>query len=176
MSTNKAKEKHWALVSVLELVIFTGLLLFDQWTKALSVEKLSGGRHFPLIRGVLEFYYLENHGAAFSLFQNALVFLSAVAVITLAILAFLLFRTPHENPFYPMRILFVMVCAGAAGNLIDRLKFNYVRDFIYFSLINFPVFNMADIYVCVAMFFLVILVMFVYKDEDLKQVFPGQKG
>ena len=61
-----------------------------------------------------------------------------------------------------------MIAAGAAGNnLIDRVRFDYVIDFIYLVVINFPIFNVADILVCVATFFLVILLLFVYKEEDL---------
>ena len=61
-----------------------------------------------------------------------------------------------------------MITAGGIGNLIDRVRLNYVVDFIYFSLIDFPVFNVADIYVTVSMFLLLILVLFYYKDEDFQ--------
>ena len=61
-----------------------------------------------------------------------------------------------------------MVTAGGLGNLIDRVRLNYVVDFIYFSLIAFPVFNVADIYVTTSMILLFIAVLFYYKDEDFQ--------
>jgi signal peptidase II len=62
----------------------------------------------------------------------------------------------------------VFIAAGAIGNLIDRVRLDYVVDFFYFSLINFPIFNVADIYVTFAAVVLVILLLFVYKEEDLE--------
>lgn len=65
--------------------------------------------------------------------------------------------------------------AGAAGNLIDRIRFGYVVDFFYFRLIDFPVFNVADIYVTVSFAVLLLLVFFQYKEEDL-EFFGKKKG
>ena len=61
------------------------------------------------------------------------------------------------------------------GNMIDRVFRKYVVDYIYFSLINFPVFNVADIYVTVAAFMLVVLILFFYQEEDLNRVFSKKK-
>ena len=66
----------------------------------------------------------------------------------------------------------MFVTAGAIGNLIDRIRLNYVVDFLYFELIDFPVFNVADCYITVSMFLLVILVLFYYKDEDFSLIWP----
>ena len=66
-------------------------------------------------------------------------------------------------------ILFV---SGAIGNLIDRIVNNYVVDFFYFKLINFPIFNVADIYVTVAAFLFIFLCLFIYKEEDFEAIFP----
>jgi signal peptidase II len=65
-----------------------------------------------------------------------------------------------------MVITEITLFSGALGNFIDRIELSYVRDFIYFKLIDFPVFNIADIYVVLSAIALCILVMFVYKDED----------
>ena len=59
--------------------------------------------------------------------------------------------------------------------MIDRVFRKYVVDFIYFSLINFPVFNVADIYVTVAAFMLVVLILFFYQEEDLNRVFSKKE-
>lgn len=60
----------------------------------------------------------------------------------------------------------ILLAAGAIGNFIDRVRFGYVRDFIYFKIINFPVFNVADCYVTVSVIIFIILILFVYKNED----------
>ena len=68
-----------------------------------------------------------------------------------------------------------MLFAGGIGNFIDRIRLNYVIDFFYFSLIDFPIFNVADIYVTVAAFAMIFLGMFYYKDEDYDLIFPAKK-
>ena len=72
--------------------------------------------------------------------------------------------------FLPLRIIAVFILAGAWGNMIDRLRLSYVVDFFYFSLINFPIFNVADIYVSVGTAVLAVLILFVYRDEDLNRL------
>ena len=71
----------------------------------------------------------------------------------------------------PLRICAVFIFSGAIGNFIDRLKLGYVVDFFYFKLIDFPVFNVADIYVTVAAFAMIILGLFYYKEEDYNKIF-----
>ena len=66
----------------------------------------------------------------------------------------------------PVYITCILLAAGAIGNFIDRVRFGYVRDFIYFKIINFPVFNVADCYVTVSVIIFIILILFVYKNED----------
>ena len=73
---------------------------------------------------------------------------------------------PDDKKYNVMHILLVMLASGATGNLIDRVSHDYVVDFIYFVLINFPIFNVADIYVTVSTFLFVILFIFYYKEND----------
>ena len=67
----------------------------------------------------------------------------------------------------PIRIVAVLIVAGAIGNMIDRVVHQYVIDFFYFKLINFPIFNVADIYVVVACILFILLMLFYYKEEEL---------
>ena len=69
-------------------------------------------------------------------------------------------KVPHERRFIPLRICMLMIASGAIGNMIDRIRLNYVIDFFYFELIDFPIFNVADIYVTVAAIFLILLILF----------------
>ena len=74
-----------------------------------------------------------------------------------------------------MNAICLLFFAGAIGNFIDRVMRNYVVDFFYFSLIDFPIFNVADIYVTVAAFAMIFLGLFYYKEEDFNQIFPAKK-
>ncbi|BFL47367.1 signal peptidase II [Lactonifactor longoviformis] len=150
---------------------FAALLLLvglDQWTKALAVEHLAGQRDIDLIPGVLTLHYLENRGAAFGILQNQQwIFVLIAAVFFLAATA-AYWKMPKTRHYLPMHILAVTVTAGAVGNVLDRVRLNYVVDFVYISLINFPVFNVADIYVTVSAVLFFIYVIFYYKEEDFQ--------
>ena len=149
------------------VVIFFVLLLIDQLTKLWAVKILKPIGSIKIIHNVLEIYYVENRGAAFGIMQNKQWFF---LIITLAVLVGLLWisgKIPEEKHFIPLKVCLYFVGAGAIGNMIDRVFRKYVVDFIYFSLINFPVFNVADIYVVAGVILMVLLIVFVLKDEDL---------
>lgn len=149
------------------LIIGTVLLTaFDQWTKYLAVIYLNGQDAISLIPGVLELQYLENHGAAFGLLQNQQWLFYVMTVVMTAVIVWLYFKLPRTKKYLPGHLIGVVLLAGAFGNFIDRIRFRYVVDFIYFRLIDFPIFNVADIYVTVSAAVIFILVLFVYKDAD----------
>ena len=64
--------------------------------------------------------------------------------------------------------MLLFIAAGGIGNMIDRIRLDFVIDFIYFCLINFPIFNVADVYVTVSAIVVIVLILFVYKDSDLE--------
>ena len=158
-------QSHFLRASFAAAAAVLLLTLLDQWTKLLAYARLQDGP-FVLIQGVFEFRYLENHGMAFSLLQNQMLFFFiGTAVVFLAVL-FFWFRLPGTGRFRWLRICLIFLFAGGLGNLIDRIRFRYVRDFLYFSLIDFPIFNVADIYVTCSAAALALLVLFYYKDDD----------
>lgn len=161
-------EKKRLLTFGLFLISTAVLVGFDQWTKALAVEHLKGQEDIQLIPGVLSLHYLENRGAAFGIFQDRRTFLLILTMIIILCVCYVLWKIPSDKKYNLLKLLCFMVTAGGLGNLIDRVCLNYVVDFIYFSLIDFPVFNVADIYVTTSMFLLFILVLFYYKDEDFQ--------
>lgn len=128
-----------------------------------------------LIEGVFQLHYLENQGAAFGMLQGKKLWFVAITLIMLLLMVLVYFRTPFEKRYRWFRIILTLLTAGAIGNLIDRLRLNYVVDFFYFELINFPIFNIADIYVTVGMALLFIMILFYYKDEELEVLWPFQK-
>ncbi len=152
-------------ILVIDIISMALLVLLDQVTKIAAVSALKGKESFVLIKGVLELYYLENHGAAFGVLQNARTFFLIVTIFAMAAVFYVLIKTPADKKYLLLRALVVLIGAGAVGNVIDRILFSYVRDFIYFSLIDFPVFNVADIYVTCATICLVLSILLYYKDE-----------
>ena len=104
-----------------------------------------------------------------------IIFFAVLTIVVLVLLAIVYQRIPLNRRFLPLNIIAVGIFAGAAGNLIDRVIHHYVIDFFYFSLINFPVFNVADIYVTVSAIALVIFVLFFYKEKDFECLFPPRK-
>lgn len=166
---SKYKKKMLAM----DILIALLLIVIDRFTKFLAVARLKGKEAFVLIDGVLELDYLENRGAAFGILQNQKVLLVAVGVIFLSAICFFLVRIPDEKRYLTLHILASAIIAGGLGNMIDRLTMDYVVDFISFILIDYPIFNVADIYVVVATICAFILLIFVYKEEDL--AFLGKK-
>ena len=158
---HKIEKMFWADLCIALLGVLT-----DQFTKYLAVACLKDRPAFPLIPGVLELRYLENRGAAFGMMQNMQYLFIAGAIIIVVIFAFLYGRIPFQKKYIPLRICGILICAGAVGNMIDRLRLNYVIDFFYFNLIDFPIFNVADCYVVCACIAFVLLILFYYKDDD----------
>lgn len=154
--------------SVLMGVIgFIILVLADQWTKKMAVLRLKDQDPIVLIKNVFELYYLENRGAAFGIFQGKRFAFLIITVVILLVLAYCFWNIPYTAKYTSLRCIIVLIGAGAVGNFIDRMSNGYVVDFFYFKLINFPVFNVADIYVTLSAVFLAILLLFKYKEEDL---------
>lgn len=162
---NKKKKTIQLLINF--TVIILGVVA-DQFAKEMAIKYLKGESDFILIKDVFVLHYLENKGAAFGMLQNQKMFFVFSAVVILALFAFVMFRLPLEKKYRYTHICLVLISAGAVGNMIDRLRYNYVVDFFYFKLINFPVFNVADIFVTIGTAFLIILYLFYYKEEDLQ--------
>ncbi len=148
------------------------LVLIDQFTKKLAYMNLKDSAPFVILNNILEFYYLPNGntGAAFGMLQGHQLLFSIIAIVVCAGLVYIIYRMPCNKKYNLLIALFVMIIAGGIGNMIDRVKQNYVIDFIYFEIIDFPIFNVADIYVSVATVLLVISVLFIYKDSDIKEI------
>ena len=155
-----------ASLLVTDFMLFVILVIADQLTKHLAVVRLKNQAAYNLINGILEFNYLENRGAAFGVLQNQKYFFVFVALIFIGVIVFVLIKVPMQKKYYSLNILLVMIAAGAVGNMIDRVRYDYVVDFIYLVCIQFPIFNMADIYVTTATVILVFQILFVYKTND----------
>lgn len=152
----------------IDFVLTVILLALDQLTKYLAIDRLKGNQAFVLIDGVLELQYLENRGSAFGMLQNQKYFILFVGIVFLAVILFFLFKLPQQKKFCSVHILLAFIVAGGIGNMIDRIRFDYVVDFIYFKLIDFPIFNVADCYIVCGTILLFLLFLFVFKEKDLE--------
>lgn len=153
------------------LYIIAALLMIalDQVVKYWAFTSLQAQHTIPLIENVFHLTYVENRGAAFSLFaqfDSRWIFVTLACVITIVILVVLqkkLMQTALG------RWSLVLVAAGALGNAIDRVVHGFVVDLFDFRLINFPVFNVADIFICVGGALFVIYFLFQHQDEKPEQ-------
>lgn len=143
------------------------LIWFDHFTKNLAVASLKDKPAIVLIKGILELSYLENRGAAFGMLQGAKLLFLVISIIVVIGIIYVVYKLPLTKRFIPLFISLVFIFSGAIGNQIDRIINGYVVDFIYISVINFPVFNVADIYVTVSTTALAILFAFVYKEKEI---------
>ncbi|MCR5415339.1 MAG: signal peptidase II [Pseudobutyrivibrio sp.] len=155
---------------ITNIVIVIALVLLDQYTKLLAINNLKEKSDIILIPGVLQLHYLENTGAAFSMLEGKQGLFAIITPIMLLIMMYVVYKLPKIKKYLCLNYVIVFIIAGAIGNYIDRICNNYVVDFIYFSLINFPVFNVADCYVTVSVIALILLILFVYKDEDFEEL------
>ncbi len=166
------KLKH----SLLALIYAVVLVAIDRISKILAVKYLSGGNEVVIIKSVFTLRYLENRGAAFGMLQNKQILFVILTIVVMLIVVKVFLDLPDEKRFRPLAVIFVFLFAGALGNLIDRLMNGYVVDFFYFVLIDFPIFNMADIYVSVSVTVLIILMVFYYKEEDFSIIFKKESS
>lgn len=130
----------------------------DQLTKALADAAEPGTLLWPGIRGVFDFYLVHNIGGAWGIFSGNTLALGLFALVVCAIVVLVAHVRRQKAGALEMLAL-ALIFAGGAGNAIDRFVRGYVVDFFDFRLINYPVFNMADIgiVVGVAMLALVLI-------------------
>lgn len=152
---------------ILDFVIFVFCVFADRISKYFAVLRLKDHPSVSLISGVLEFHYLENNGAAFGLLQNQKFFFVFIAIVVFLTSFYIILKTPDREKYIPIHIFLTLIMSGAIGNMIDRFMYGYVIDFIYFCIINFPIFNIADVFVTVATALFVLYLLFYYKEDDL---------
>ena len=150
---------------VIHILICSLLVFLDQITKYFARIYVKQ-QPIALMEGIFSFYYHENRGSVWGILQGKVDFLLIVSIILLIILVFAYIRIPKTNFYQPLIWIIVFITAGAIGNMIDRLFFGYVTDFLYFELINFPIFNIADCYITVCSFLTIFLVFTRYKEEE----------
>ena len=156
------KQRQYFLYSIGILA----MILIDQFSKWMAIHFLKGQSNFLIIKGLLEFEYLENRGAAFGSFDGKRVLLVLLTLVLTSLIIYRLICLPADKKYRGMKICLMAIISGALGNLLDRVFRGYVVDFIYFVPINFPRFNIADSYIVVALCILMILLFIYYQEKD----------
>ena len=139
---------------------------------------LKGKNDFNIIKDVLVFHYLDggNTGAAWGMFSGKIaifIMFTIIAIVFICIFIknvyYLIIRT-NKSIFRTLNIFLCILMAGAIGNLVDRVVNGYVIDFIYFKLINFPIFNVADCYVTISCILIIVLCLFKIEEEEFSSI------
>lgn len=167
-NSNLISKKKIAGSYLLAILSFVILVIIDQLSKYYITTTMKLHDSIPVVKDVFEIHYIHNPGAAWGILENQYLLLGIFAIIACIFGAILYAKCLHANTLKALRICIVLILSGAIGNFIDRMRFQYVIDFIYFKLIDFPVFNIADCYVTIGFFVTTFLILFVYKDEQLE--------
>ena len=128
------------------ILISIGILALDIFTKYLA-KTVFTVNEIAVIKDILYFTYVENRGAAFGILQNKQWFFVIVTLLIIFAMLFYLIKYKPESKLLKLSLVFIM--SGGIGNLIDRIRFGYVVDFIDVRVINYPVFNVADCFVVI---------------------------
>lgn len=175
------------MFQLISTVIAVVLIAIDQIVKNWAEEVLTKGE-IAVIEDVLYFKYAENTGVAFSMFSdNRWMLIGVTSVMLIVVLAFFLSGKVTDKL---EQFSLALILAGGVGNLIDRISLGYVIDFIDVRIINFAIFNIADICICVGAFLLCVAVYLSDKkeasekkaktsefdeiDKDLEKIFGGE--
>ena len=147
-------------------LVVGGVLILDQAVKALVQQKMAEGMSIPILPGAFHLTYILNPGAAFGLFAEQRWLFILVAVLLVTGVAFLFRQLVQQPPM--LRLGAALLVGGALGNLLDRIRIGRVVDFFDFRI--WPIFNIADIAICVGVG-LILLVTF----REQGDLHAGQK-
>ncbi len=170
-------KKRWLFCGI-ELLFVLVLIAADMLTK----EYVYGAcldHKINIIDGVISFVAVENTGASFGMLSDKTLYLTIVSTVCAAVLIFFIFYSYKYRNLW-LRSSLILITAGAIGNIVDRILLGYVRDFIYFELIDFAVFNFADSCLTVGTIVMIVYILFFYsKDQktmdDLKRAALAEK-
>lgn len=170
----KNRFKKYISLGILILI----LVGIDQISKNLVITRLNHHKNYPIVKYFFSFEYLENRGVAFGILSGRMPLITCFVIIITICIAYGVYilekAIVKDSRFTKKFTLIQVVCtfliAGSIGNMIDRIRFGFVIDFIKFDFINFPTFNIADCYVTVAAFVLFVTLMFFVSEDDLNSL------
>ena len=153
----------YALYAVVVLV----LIGCDQLLKAWTVSNLALGESAAFLPGLLQLTRVHNYGAAWSSFSGKTVMLIAVTAVLLVAVAYLLIRRIVRHPLGIAAALLIL--GGGVGNIIDRIAHGYVVDMFDLQFMDYPIFNLADIFVVAGVILGAVYYLWFYEKYDKKK-------
>lgn len=168
MKLNNMKSIVFAFFSTLIL------LLVDFISKRWALEYLALAGEKPLIEGIIKLQYVENRGAAFGILSGKLLPVVILTPVIVLFIIWLYLKCLNKPKFRIFRLTCILFIAGSLGNFIDRVIYGFVVDFFEFQFFEFPVFNIADIYLSLSTLVLILLILFYYKDSDWNFIKKGK--
>lgn len=162
------------LKACIGIIVLVGL---DQISKYLVLQNLELYEYHPILGNLFGLYYLENEGMAWGMFQNRQIVFLILTVLVIGAVSWSYVKLSQDAKFRSLNLCILFLIAGAIGNMIDRIFHGdilfqgAVVDFLYIKCIDFPVFNLADMYVTFSIVILACLILFRYKEEDFEAVF-----
>jgi len=163
----KIKKIKWYidLYDLVFLGIFIVFLILDQVSKNLIVSNIGLNNEIHYIKGFFYLTYAQNTGGAWSILDGNLLFFILSAILISLIVSYLLLTAKYKF----LKLSYSLILTGAIGNLLDRLLFHYVRDFLGFYIFgySFPVFNVADI--CITSGVIGLLIYYIFLEKKYKQ-------
>lgn len=135
--------------NVFLIVIFIIGIVLDQWTKGLVANNMNLFESIEIIPGFFSITYAQNTGAAWSMMEGQMLFFYVITIVACVLLVFYLKNLKEEQ--FLSKLGVIMMLSGTIGNFMDRVMFQYVRDFLDFIIFgyDFPIFNVADSFLCV---------------------------
>ncbi len=154
---------------LLFIFIVSILTSVDQFTKYIVTKYLKEGSKIIFLNDIFKIFYFENNGAAFGILKGQQLFFYVITIIIFVFIVYYKCKMPFTKKIFPLFFnISLLLTDGTFGNFIDRVRLKYVVDFIYFKPIDFPVFNVADMYITISCVLFIYLIMFYYKNEDFK--------
>ena len=147
--------------------VVLGAVFLDMLAKGLTEAFISLGNTVVVIEGVLNFTYVRNSGAAFSILEGQTWFFILMASIASIIMVAFLLKNKFNSKVLQTGV--ALMLAGTLGNLYDRIAFGEVRDMIELAFIDFAIFNVADMALCIGVALVIIFIIFIYKDKAKKK-------
>lgn len=137
-------------------------LILDQITKIIIGIFFTLGQRVVLIKNFFAIHYIDNYGAAWSIFSNRIEFLITISLLAIFVIYRFMYNFKHNKR---NNIAFGLILGGIVGNLLDRVFLGYVRDFLSFKIFtyDYPVFNLADTFIVIGVFLLIVAIL---KGED----------
>lgn len=149
---------------IIALIVFL-IVIFDQASKYFADSFLKGAESVSVIPGILSFHYHENKGAAWGILADqrwVFLIISTIAIIGISVY---LFCTRKEKFSFLFRLSLAFFIGGGIGNMIDRVALGYVIDFIQFDFFDFPIFNVADSFITIGAFLMLLHLLIETVDE-----------